>query len=129
MPLYETTFITRQEVSLSDVEKITTSFAKILTDNGGSIVKTEQWGLRDLAYPIKKSNKAYYTMLAIDAPVPAVKELERRLGLSEDVLRHVSIRVKQISKNPSAPIARNDEVREEQLQVLDSEIEFSDKED
>lgn len=108
MPLYETTFITRQEVSLSDVEKFTVNFAKILTDNGGSIVKTEQWGLRTLAYPIKKSNRAYYTMMAIDAPVPAIKELERRLGLSEDVLRYVSVRVEKISKEPSAPIAKND---------------------
>ena len=107
MPLYETIFITRQEVSLNDVEKFTTNFAKILTDNGGSIVKTEQWGLRDLAYPIKKSNKAYYTMLAIDSPYSAVKEMERRLALSEDVLRHVTVKVEKISKNPSAPIAKS----------------------
>lgn len=127
MPLYETTFITRQEVSLSDVEKFTVGFAKILTDNGGTIVKTEQWGLRDLAYPIKKSNKAYYTMLAVDAPVSAMKELERRLGLSEDVLRHVSIKVQNISKNPSAPIAKHD-TQEETVteESLEDEVEFTD---
>lgn len=106
MPLYETIIITRQEVSLSDVEKLTQGFAKILTDNGGSIVKTEQWGLRDLAYPIKKNNKAYYTLLGIDSSVPALKELERKLSLHEDVLRHMSVKVEKISKNPSAPIAR-----------------------
>lgn len=108
MPLYETIIITRQEVSLSDVEKLTQSFAKILTDNGGAIVKTEQWGLRDLAYPIKKSNKAYYTMLGVDSDVPAIKELERRLSLNEDVLRFMSVRVNKISKNPSPPIARHE---------------------
>ena len=113
MPLYETTFITRQEVSLLDVEKITTNFAKILTDNGGSIVKTEQWGLRDLAYIIKKSSKAYYTMLAIDAPIGAVKEMERRLGLSEDILRYVTIRVQKISKNPSAPMVKGNSYADE----------------
>lgn len=106
MPLYETIFITRQEVSLNDVEKFTANFSKILTDNGGTIVKTEQWGLRDLAYPIKKSNKAYYTMLAIDSPYGAVKEMEAKLALSEDVLRYVTVKVDKISKNPSAPIAR-----------------------
>lgn len=106
MPLYETIFITRQEVSLNDVEKFTANFSKFLTDNGGTVVKTEQWGLRDLAYPIKKSNKAYYTMLAIDSPYGAVKEMEARLALSEDVLRYVTIKVEKISKNPSAPIAR-----------------------
>ncbi|MCT4635756.1 MAG: 30S ribosomal protein S6 [Rickettsiales bacterium] len=106
MPLYETIFITRQEVSLNDVEKFTANFSKILTDNGGTIVKIEQWGLRDLAYPIKKSNKAYYTMLAIDSPYGAVKEMEAKLALSEDILRHVTVKVEKISKNPSAPIAR-----------------------
>lgn len=106
MPLYETIFITRQEISSQDVEKITENFSKTLTDNGGTIIKTEQWGLRDLAYPIKKSNKAYYTMLAIDSPYSAVKEMERRLSLSEDILRHVTIRVQKINKNPSAPLAK-----------------------
>lgn len=107
MPLYETIFITRQEVSLNDVEKFTADFSKILTDNGGTIVKTEQWGLRDLAYPIKKSNKAYYTMLAIDSAYGAVKEMEAKLALSEDILRYVTVKVKAISKNPSAPIAKS----------------------
>ncbi len=114
MPLYETIFITRQEISAQDVEKITENFSKTLTDNGGSIVKTEQWGLRDLAYPIKKSNKAYYTLLAIDSPFVALKELERRLSLSEDILRHVTIRVQKISKNPSAPIAKSSSYGEDE---------------
>lgn len=106
MALYETVFITRQEVSLQDVEKITANFVKILTDNGGNIVKTEQWGLRDLAYMIKKSTKAYYTLLGIEASYGAVKEMEHRMSLSEDVMRHVTIKVKSISKEASAPIAK-----------------------
>jgi small subunit ribosomal protein S6 len=113
MPLYETIFITRQEVSTQDVEKLTVNFTKTLTDNGGSVVKTEQWGLRDLAYSIRKSNKAYYTMLAIDSPYSAVKELERKLSLSEDVMRYVTIRVEKISKNPSAPIAKSNSYGDE----------------
>lgn len=113
MPLYETIFITRQEVSAQDIEKITANFSKTLTDNGGKIVKTEQWGLRDLAYPIKKSNKAYYTFLGIDSPYLAVKELERKLSLSEDILRFMSIKVNSLSKNPSPPIARNASSNEE----------------
>lgn len=113
MPLYETIFLTRQEVSLSDVEKFTTSFAKTLTDNGGAIVKTEQWGLRDLAYPIKKSTKAYYTLLAIDSNYVAVKEMERKLTLSEDVVRYVTSRVEKISSNPSAPMVKHSSSYEE----------------
>lgn len=122
MPLYETIFITRQEVSLNDVEKLTASFAKILTDNGGAIVKTEQWGLRDLAYPIKKSNKAYYTLLGIDAAHTAIKEMERRLFLSEDILRHMSVAVEKISKNPSPPIAKSSSHEENLPAVEEAEI-------
>lgn len=107
MPLYETIFITRQEVSSHDLEKITANFIKTLTDNGGSTVKTEQWGLRDLAYPIKKTNKAYYTFLGIDSPYNAVKELERKLSLSEDIIRFMTVKVDAISKNPSPPLAKN----------------------
>lgn len=118
MPLYETIFITRQEVSLNDVEKITANFSKILTENGGTIVKTEQWGLRDLAYPIKKSSKAYYTLLGIDSPYVAVKEMERRMALNEDILRNVTIKVDKISKNPSAPIAKSSS-NEEVLPAID----------
>jgi small subunit ribosomal protein S6 len=113
MPLYETIFITRQEVSSHDLEKITLNFTKTLTDLGGSVVKTEQWGLRDLAYPIKKSNKAYYTLLGIDSPYTAVKELERKLSLSEDILRYMTIKVEEISKNPSPPIAKHSSSDEE----------------
>ncbi len=121
MPLYETIFITRQEVSAQDIEKITANFSKTLTDNGGKIVKTEQWGLRDLAYPIKKSSKAYYTFLGIDSPYPALKELERKLSLSEEILRFMSVKVDQLSQNPSPPIAKNastqEEVAKEQTEV------------
>jgi small subunit ribosomal protein S6 len=120
MPLYETIFITRQEVSSQDIEKITASFSKTLTDHGGSIVKTEQWGLRDLAYLIKKSSKAYYTFLGIDAPFTALKELERKLSLSEDVLRHVTMKVKAISKNPSAPISKSSSYGDEETVAEDT---------
>ena len=122
MPLYETIFITRQEVSSQDLEKITENFSKILKDNGGSIVKTEQWGLRDLAYLIKKSSKAHYTFLGIDSPFSAMQELERRLSLSEDVLRSVTMKVKKISSNPSAPIARSNSYGEEEAEVVTEEI-------
>lgn len=117
MPLYETVFITRQEISLSDVEKFTTAFAKTLTDNGGAIVKIEQWGLRDLSYPIKKATKGYYTLLAIDSPYNAVKEMERKLSLSEDVMRFVTSRVNKISSNPSAPMIKGS-VQEETVAVV-----------
>ena len=105
MPLYETTFITRQDISTQDVDRLTESFIKILEENSGQIIKVEQWGLRDLAYQIKKYNKGYYTFLCIDAAPDSVKELERRMGLNEDVLRFLSIRVEEIENEDSAIIS------------------------
>lgn len=119
MPLYETIFITRQEISMADVEKLSNSFAKIITDNGGAIVKVEQWGLRDLAYPIKKASKAYYTLLGINAAYNAVKEMERKLSLSEDILRHVTVKVEKINKAPSPTIAKSSS-QEENLPVTEA---------
>ena len=114
MPLYETTFITRQDVSVQDVAKITGTFSELLVSQGGKIIKTEQWGLKDLAYVIKKNSKAYYTMLGIDAPVEALKELERKLDLNEDILRYMSIKVEQISPKPSAPMLKFGQANDEQ---------------
>ncbi len=101
MPLYETTFIARQEISTHDVEKLTSTFSQVINDNGGKVVKTEYWGLRTLAYLVKKNRKGHYVMLGIDSPYAAVKEMERRLSLNEDVLRSLTIRVKELDKEPS----------------------------
>lgn len=93
MPLYETTFIARQDISTSDVDKLTEAFSQALIENGGKVVKTEYWGLRSLAYFVKKSRKGHYVMLGIDSPYAAVKEMERRISLNEDVLRSLTIKV------------------------------------
>lgn len=107
MPLYEMTFITRQDISTHDVDKLTESFIKILEENSGKIVKVEQWGLRDLAYPIKKYNKGYYTFLGIDAGNEALKEMERRMRLNENVLRCITFKVDSIEMDDSAIISLN----------------------
>jgi small subunit ribosomal protein S6 len=107
MPLYEMTFITRQDVSTHDVDKLTESFIKILEENSGKVVKVEQWGLRDLAYPIKKYNKGYYTFLGIDSGHEAIKEMERRMRLNEDVVRCIVFRVEKIDTEDSAIISVN----------------------
>lgn len=101
MPLYESTFVVRQDISSQEVENLAQKFSQIIVDNGGSVVKTEFWGLRNLAYTIKKNRKGHYVMLAIDAPSPAVKEMERNLGLNDDILRNVTVSVKEIEKGPS----------------------------
>lgn len=108
MPLYESTFIARQDISPQDVEKITEQFTKVLTENGGKVVKKESWGLRNLAYHIRKNRKGHYVMLAIDAPAAAVKELERKYKLSEDVIRNLTVKVSNISKDPSPILCQDD---------------------
>lgn len=109
MPLYETTFIARQDIPASDVEKLTEQFTKIITDNNGKVVKTEKWGLRNLAYIINKNRKGHYVFLGIDASADTVKELERNLRLNEDVLRFITIAVEEISKEPSAILQEDDD--------------------
>jgi small subunit ribosomal protein S6 len=123
MPLYESTFIVRQDVSAHDVEKLTDSFIKIIQDNGGKLIKKESWGLRDLAYTIRKNNKGHYVMLGIEAGHAAINELERRIKLSEDVLRHLTVRVESIDPKASIIIDSSDEnnIVLEQLDKIDAE--------
>lgn len=117
MPLYESTFIARQDISLADVERLTKEFSSIIETNGGKVVKQEQWGLRNLAYIINKNKKGHYVFFGLDAPAAAVKEMERKLGLNEDVIRHLTVRVEAISKEPSAILQSNsyDVVTEEEV--------------
>ena len=112
MPLYEHVFLARQDLAQAQVDALAENATKILTDNGGSVVKTETWGLRGLAYRIQKNRKAHYVMLEVDAPAPAVAELERQTGLNEDVLRFMTIRVDAHEAGPSVMMRKNDRDRE-----------------
>lgn len=107
MPLYESTFVVRQDVSRADVTKLVDGFSEIITSNGGKIVKNEYWGLRNLAYRIKKNRKGHYVMLALDAPFDAVKELERNMGIHEDIIRTLTVRVDAIEEGPSAMMQKS----------------------
>lgn len=106
MPFYETVFIARQDLTENQVKELTDRFSKVLTSNGGKILKTEQWGLRTLAYKINKSRKGHYTLIESDAPGAAVIELERLLRLDEDVMRSLTIRLDAPTEGPSAIIDR-----------------------
>lgn len=99
MALYETTLILRPDLAQGDVEKATTSFEDIITSDGGKIIKKEFWGLRDLAYKIKKSKKGHYVHLGIEAKPATVTELRRKIGISEEVIRDLTINVEKISKD------------------------------
>lgn len=108
MPLYEHVFLARQDISAQQVEGLLQTFRSLLEENGGKVGKTEYWGLKTLAYRIKKNRKAHYTLMDIDAPHEAVAELERQMGLSTDIIRFITIKVDEHEEGPSAMMRRSD---------------------
>jgi small subunit ribosomal protein S6 len=122
MPLYETTFIARQDLSNQDIEKLADSFGQVLAEKGGKIVKREYWGLRNLAYIVRKSRKGHYMFLGIDAPFDALKEMERRMRFNEDVLRKLTVRVDSLTNEPS-PIMNSRSGSDEEASLTTEEIE------
>ena len=102
MAFYESVFIARQDVSTSQVDGLTDTFEKIIKDLGGSVTKKESWGLRTMAYRVKKNRKGHYVLMNIDAPADAIKEMERQMNLNEDVIRHLTTRVDELEEGPSA---------------------------
>ena len=101
VPLYESVYITRPDISAAQVESLTEDLTKIIEENGGKVTKDEYWGLKSLAYKIKKNRKAHYSLLNIDAPSAAISEMERNMRIHEDVLRYLSIRVDEHEEGPS----------------------------
>ena len=99
MPLYETMFMARQDLTSAQVEDLANNFAKVITDGDGKIVKKDHWGLKTLAYRIQKNKKAYYVLMNIDAPAPTVLEMERQIRLNEDVLRYMTVRVESFDED------------------------------
>lgn len=108
MALYEHIFLSRQDVSAAQVEELTNTFSAYITEGGGKIAKTEQWGLKSLTYRMNKNRKAHYTLLNIDAPHAAVAEMERHMGISEDILRFMTIRVDELEEGPSVMLQKRD---------------------
>ena len=112
MPLYESVFIARNDITQAQVDAVADQVAGILTEQGGEVKKREYWGLRGLAYRIKKNRKGHYMLLGIDASPAAMQEVERQLGLNEDVLRVLTLRIEAIDEAPSAILTRRGEERE-----------------
>lgn len=109
MALYENVFIARQDVPTTQVEALTTQFSELVTGLGGTVSKKEYWGLRSLTYRIKKNRKGHYTLLNIDAPSAAIKELERTMSINEDIIRFLTVRVDELEEAPSAIMVRSAE--------------------
>lgn len=101
MSFYETIFIARPDISAQQVEQLIEQFKELVASNEGSVTKTEYWGLKSLAYRIKKNRKGHYVLMNLDAPAPAVHELERVMRLNEDVMRTLTVRVEELEEGPS----------------------------
>ena len=112
MALYEHVVIARQDISPQQAEALNEEMKAIIEGLGGHIAKIEYWGLRNLTYRIKKNRKGHYSLLAIDAPSDAVKEMERQLSINEDVLRYMTIRMEELDLELSPVLARRDRDRE-----------------
>jgi small subunit ribosomal protein S6 len=108
MPLYEHVFLARQDISTQQVEGLVQDFGAIIEGGGGTIAKTEYWGLKGLSFRIKKNRKAHFSLMNIDAPPAAVAELERQMRLSTDVIRFLTVRVDEHEQGPSPMMRRAD---------------------
>jgi len=108
MPLYEHVFLARQDISQAQVDALTKEYSDVITEAGGKIAKVEYWGVKTLAFKIKKNRKAHYSLMNIEAPPTAVAEMERRMGLSPDVIRFITIRVDEHESEPSIQMRKSD---------------------
>ena len=111
MAFYEHVLIARQDISPQQAEQLNEDMKAIIEGLGGHIAKIEYWGLRNLTYRIKKNRKGHYSLMAIDAPAPAMKEMERQLSINEDVLRYMTVRVEELDLELSPVLARRDRDR------------------
>ena len=112
MPLYECVLIARNDVTQQQVEGVADTIATQLEAEEGAVKKREYWGLRGLAYRIKKNRKGHYMLLGLDAKPASITEMERQLSLNEDILRFMTIRVEEIEEAPSAILSRKSDDRE-----------------
>ncbi len=102
MPYYESVYIARQDISAQQVETVTQDLTTVVENNGGRIAKSEYWGLRGLAYRVKKNRKGHYVLMHIDGPAAAIHEMERNMRINEDVIRYLTVKVDKLEEGPSA---------------------------
>ena len=109
MPLYEHVVIARQDITNTQAEGLIEHFGGVLAENGGSLIESEYWGLKTMAYKINKNRKGHYALMRTDSPAPAVQEMERLMRLHEDVMRVLTIKVDAHQEGPSIQMQKRDE--------------------
>ena len=108
MALYEHVFLARQDLTQQQVDALVEQYKGVIESNGGSVGRVENWGLKSLTYRMNKNRKAYYTLMDLNAPPKALNEMERQMGLSEDVLRFLTVKVDAHEEGPSAMLQKRD---------------------
>ena len=124
MPLYEHTFIARQDLSNAQAQLLIEEFSKILTENGGEVIETEYWGLKTMAYKINKNRKGHYGFMRSSSPPAAVAEMERLMRIHDDVMRVLTIKVKAHEEGPTAVLiakSAKEERRKERGQPIEDQ--------
>ena len=109
MALYEHVFLARQDLSQQQVDALVEQYKDVITAGGGSVGRVENWGLKSLTYRVNKNRKAYYTLMDLNCPPAALKEMERQMGLSEDVLRFMTVKVEAHEEGVSAMMQKREE--------------------
>ena len=112
MPLYEHVYLARQDASTQQVEELTALLKGVVEGLGGTVAKTEYWGVKSLSYRLRKNRKAHFTLMNFNAPPAAISEIERLERLNEDLLRYLTIRVDEHEEGPSAMMRRAERDRD-----------------
>ena len=127
MALYEHVFLARQDLSQQQVDALVDHYKGVIAANGGSVGRVENWGLKSLTYRVNKNRKAYYTLMDLDCPPAALKEMERQMGLSEDILRFLTIKVEKHEEGASAMMQKREERSERGDRGFDRPGRFGDR--
>jgi small subunit ribosomal protein S6 len=112
MPLYEHVYLARQDLSAQQVEELSAQYKGVIEQMGGTVAKTEYWGVKSLTFRMRKNRKAHFTLMNIEAPPAAIVEVERQERLSEDILRTLTVRVDELEAGPSAMMRKADRDRD-----------------
>ncbi len=98
MTKYESVLIARQDLGASQVSAIVSDLSNVIAKEGGEVVRVDNWGLKNLAYRIKKNRKGHYVLLNISAPANAIAEYERLMRVNEDIIRYMTVKVDEFSE-------------------------------
>ena len=125
MALYESVIIGRQDLTNSQFETLIDEFTSVIKSHDGEIKKTEYWGIRNLAYKINKNRKAHYYMLNISSSPETISEYERLLGLHEDIIRFLTVKIDKVDENPS--LLMNNKVDRHRNESTSNDIDIASK--